>query len=100
MHGASLLADLEAAAYSPRGERAGSGVPHRALPASEFARKELHMARELRCADLGMKCDWSVKAETDEEVLRKAAAHAAQEHHLARIEEPMLSSVKRAIHAA
>jgi predicted small metal-binding protein len=58
------------------------------------------MARELRCADLGMKCDWSVKASTDEEVLKKAAAHAAQAHHLAKIEEPMLSKVKGAIHAA
>jgi predicted small metal-binding protein len=58
------------------------------------------MARELRCADLGMKCDWSVKAETDDEVLRKAAAHAAQAHHLKKIEEPMLSNVKKAIHAA
>jgi len=58
------------------------------------------MARELRCADLGMKCDWSVKAETDEEVLKKAAVHAAQAHQLKKIEEPMLSSLKRAIHAA
>jgi predicted small metal-binding protein len=58
------------------------------------------MARELRCADLGMKCDWSVKATTDEEVMKKAAAHAAQAHHMAKIEEPMLSQVKKAIHAA
>jgi predicted small metal-binding protein len=58
------------------------------------------MARELRCADLGMKCDWSVKATTDEEVMKKAAAHAAQAHQMAKIEEPMLSQVKKAIHAA
>jgi predicted small metal-binding protein len=58
------------------------------------------MARELRCADLGMKCDWSVKAPTDEEVLKKAAAHAAQAHHLSKLEEPMLTNVKKAIHAA
>jgi predicted small metal-binding protein len=58
------------------------------------------MARELRCADLGMQCDWSVKASTDDEVLRKAAEHAAQMHHMAKIEEPMLSQVKKAIHPA
>jgi predicted small metal-binding protein len=58
------------------------------------------MARELRCADLGMKCDWSVKENTDEEVLKKAAAHAAQVHHMTKIEEPMLSNVRKAIHAA
>lgn len=58
------------------------------------------MARELRCADLGMKCDWSVKAETDEEVIRKASMHAAQAHHMKKIEEPLLSNVKKAIHPA
>jgi predicted small metal-binding protein len=58
------------------------------------------MARELRCADLGMKCDWSVKANTDEEVLQKASAHAAQAHHMTKIEEPLLSQVKKAIHPA
>ena len=58
------------------------------------------MARELRCADLGMKCDWSVKENTDEEVMKKAAAHAALAHHMAKIEEPMLSNVRKAIHSA
>jgi len=58
------------------------------------------MARELRCADLGMKCDWSVKENTDEEVMKKAAVHAAQAHHMAKIEEPMLSNVRKAIHSA
>jgi predicted small metal-binding protein len=58
------------------------------------------MARELRCKDLGMDCGWSVKAQTDEEVLRKAAEHAAKDHQLPKIEEPMLSKVKQAIHTA
>ena len=58
------------------------------------------MARELRCADLGMKCDWSGKAGTDDEVLKKAAEHAAKAHQMAKIDEPMLSQVKKAIHAA
>jgi predicted small metal-binding protein len=58
------------------------------------------MARELRCADIGMKCDWSVKANSDEEVLKKAAEHAAQRHHMTKVEEPMLSKLKAAIHAA
>ncbi len=58
------------------------------------------MARERRCADLGMNCSWTVKAPTDEEVLKKAAEHAAKAHHLNRIEEPMLTKVKQAIHAA
>lgn len=58
------------------------------------------MARELRCADLGMNCSWSVKAATDDEVLKKAAEHAAKDHQMRKIEEPMLSKVKQAIHAA
>ncbi len=58
------------------------------------------MARELRCADLGMNCSWSVKAKTDEEVIQKAATHAAQAHHLQKIEEPMLTQVRKAIHDA
>ncbi len=58
------------------------------------------MARELRCADLGMNCKWTVKAPTDEEVLKKATEHAAKAHHMNRIDEPMLTKVKQAIHAA
>ncbi len=58
------------------------------------------MARELRCSDLGMKCNWSVKAETDEEVLKKATAHAAQVHHLSKIDEPLLQKARSAIHTA
>jgi predicted small metal-binding protein len=41
-----------------------------------------------------------VKASTDEEVLKKATAHAAQVHHMQKIEEPLLSQVKKAIHTA
>jgi predicted small metal-binding protein len=47
-----------------------------------------------------MDCSWSVKAPTDDEVLRKAAEHAAKAHQLPKIEEPMLSKVKQAIHTA
>lgn len=58
------------------------------------------MARELRCSDLGMSCSWSVKAQTDEEVLKKAVEHAAKAHDMKKMEEPLLSKVKQAIHAA
>ncbi len=36
--------------------------------------------RELRCRDLGFDCDAVVHADTDEEVLAQAAAHAKQVH--------------------
>jgi len=56
------------------------------------------MAKEMRCADLGMKCDWVGKGATDDEVIKAAAAHAAKAHNLTKIEEPMLTKVRAAIH--
>jgi predicted small metal-binding protein len=55
------------------------------------------MAKEMRCADLGMKCDWVGKGSTEEEVLKAAAAHAAKVHNLTKIDEPMMAKVKAAI---
>ncbi|HVP66946.1 MAG TPA: DUF1059 domain-containing protein [Anaeromyxobacteraceae bacterium] len=55
------------------------------------------MAKELRCADLGMKCDFVAKATTEDEVLAKAATHAQRVHHMSKIEGPMMERVKAAI---
>jgi predicted small metal-binding protein len=38
--------------------------------------------KELRCRDLGFDCNAVVHAETEEEVLTQAAAHAKQVHDL------------------
>jgi predicted small metal-binding protein len=38
--------------------------------------------KELRCRDVGFDCDAVVHAETVEEVLQIAAAHAKQVHHV------------------
>jgi predicted small metal-binding protein len=55
------------------------------------------MAKELRCADLGMKCSAVLKGNTEDEVLKQAAAHAQQAHNLTRMDEPMMAKVKAAI---
>jgi len=55
------------------------------------------MAKEMRCADLGMKCDWVGKGASEEEVIKAAAAHAAKAHNLTKIDEPMMAKVKAAI---
>jgi predicted small metal-binding protein len=44
-----------------------------------YSPKEAVM-RELRCRDIGFDCDAVVHADTDEEILAQAAAHAKQVH--------------------
>ena len=57
------------------------------------------MARELRCADVGLKdCRWVGKGATDEEVLKAAAAHAARYHNITKMDQATLAKVKAAIH--
>ncbi|MFQ6066971.1 MAG: DUF1059 domain-containing protein, partial [bacterium] len=34
------------------------------------------MPKVLRCRDTGMDCDYEIRAETEEEILKKAAEHA------------------------
>jgi predicted small metal-binding protein len=55
------------------------------------------MAKEIRCADLGMKCNWVGKGSTEEEVLKTAATHAATAHQMAKIDEPMMAKMKAII---
>lgn len=56
------------------------------------------MAKELRCADAGMKdCKWVGKGATDDEVLKAAAAHAAAAHKMTKMDDATLAKVKAAI---
>ncbi len=38
--------------------------------------------KTLRCRDLGFDCDQEIRAETEDEVLRQAAAHARSQHNV------------------
>ena len=57
------------------------------------------MAKVLRCRDLGMDCPKEVRAETQEELLKLAAAHAEKDHGIstAMIPPSILAMVKGAI---
>jgi len=56
------------------------------------------MAKVLRCKDVGMDCDFEARAETEEEVLKQAAAHAAATHDMQEIPPDVLAKVRAAIH--
>ena len=43
------------------------------------------MAKILKCSDVGMDCDFVVRGETSEEVMKKAAEHARTAHGIEQI---------------
>jgi predicted small metal-binding protein len=55
------------------------------------------MAKVLRCRDVGMDCDFVARADSEEEILKKAAEHAAETHNMKEIPEAVLSQVRAAI---
>ena len=55
------------------------------------------MAKVLRCKDVGMDCDFETRAETEEEVLKQAAEHAAAVHDMQEIPQDVLAKVQAAI---
>ncbi len=55
------------------------------------------MAKELRCADVGMDCDFVAKAETQEELLQKVAKHAKEVHGIDEITPDLKQKVTRVI---
>ncbi len=55
------------------------------------------MAKVLRCRDVGFDCDGVIRAETEEEILKKAAEHAQTVHNLKEISEEVVEKVRAAI---
>jgi predicted small metal-binding protein len=55
------------------------------------------MSKVLRCKDVGMDCDFEVHAETENEILTKAAEHAKTEHNMEKIPPDVLTKVKASI---
>ncbi len=45
------------------------------------------MGKKLACKDAGIECDAVIQGETEDEVMQKAAAHAAQDHGMTDIPE-------------
>ncbi len=43
------------------------------------------MGKKLVCKDVGMNCDAVIQGSTEDEVMQKAAAHAAKDHGMAEV---------------
>jgi predicted small metal-binding protein len=55
------------------------------------------MAKVLRCRDVGMDCDFEVRATTEEEILRRAEEHAQTAHGMKEIPQEVVAKVQAAI---
>ena len=55
------------------------------------------MAKMLRCRDVGVDCDAVIRAETEEELMRKVAEHAKTVHGMSEISPDIAAKVKAAI---
>ena len=55
------------------------------------------MGKVLRCKDVGMDCDFVARADSEEELLKKAVEHAAKTHNMKEIPAEVLSKVRAAI---
>ena len=55
------------------------------------------MAKVLHCRDVGFDCDGVIRAETEEEILKKAAEHAQTTHSMKEITEEVVEKVRAAI---
>jgi predicted small metal-binding protein len=55
------------------------------------------MAKSISCKDVGMDCDFTAKADTLEELMQAAAAHAKEAHGLDSIPAEMMPAVQAAV---
>ncbi len=55
------------------------------------------MTKVLLCSDVGFDCRHEIRADTEEEVLKKAAEHGAEVHDLEEISEEVAAEVGAAI---
>ena len=54
-------------------------------------------AKIIACAEIVPECPFTASAATDEELLQKVAAHAAQDHGITEITPELVEKVKAAI---
>ena len=55
------------------------------------------MAKELRCRDVGLNCDFQARGDTEEEVLRQATIHARTAHQITDMPPELAEKVRAAI---
>lgn len=55
------------------------------------------MAKELRCRDVGLDCDFETRGNSENEVVQKAAAHAKTHHQIDQMPPELEKRVREAI---
>lgn len=55
------------------------------------------MAKQLRCRDVGLNCDFEARGATEEEVLQKAVVHARTTHQITEMPPELATKVRGAI---
>ena len=55
------------------------------------------MAKELRCRDIGMNCDFEARGATEDDVLKQAVAHARSAHQITEMTPDLAAKVRAAI---
>jgi len=55
------------------------------------------MAKEMRCADVGMDCDFVARAESTEELMEQVAAHAAEAHGINEVSDELAAQVQAVV---
>ena len=55
------------------------------------------MAKVLHCSDVGFDCGFVIRADTEEELMKKVAEHAAEVHDIKEVSEEVAAKVKAAI---
>lgn len=56
--------------------------------------------RELHCADAGFDCEGVIQAESDDEVMKLAAAHVGESHPELELDEATQGTLRSLIHDA
>lgn len=56
------------------------------------------MAKEIRCRDVGVDCDFVAQGKDEQELMTKVGEHAKNDHGIQTIPDELLSKVKAAIH--
>ena len=52
------------------------------------------MTKSISCADVGADCSWSTTAETEDELMKKVAEHAKEEHEGMEVTPELVAKIK------
>ncbi len=52
------------------------------------------MTKSISCADTGANCSWSTTAESEEDLMKKVAQHAKEEHEGMEVTPELVAKIK------